>query len=515
MKKIPSATNKRQIHNKFMLFYLLFFICSADIVYGQECKTTLTVTLKNVNGDVYAGQKVKLTQISGGQKFEAVSNASGEVQFTLPCRSKYQMKISNFSKIKEVEAPDQDGTLSMETYVYEPDDVEKAKLFAMSDAEKINVEKAAPHLPDTLFMKSSRMDKPDHPELYSSIELSLANVDGEPLTEETMWLTGMKRKKSIKGKTDMDGKIYLWLLKGDTYTLNFKYNSNYVTIASEYSRGSSVIEQSLEYLGTKEIERRKKIEAERIAAEEKRLKEEEKKLMDYCKKEGISREEGIRRLAKKYIFEMSQNKDTVILAVLDRNRWKDKLIVCDLTGSMSPYSSQLSLWYQLHCRFEKNLQFVFFNDGDGMDDSKKIIGNTGGIYYSNAANLLELDNLITKVTAAGSGGDCPENNMEALIKGTKMAAPFKELVMIVDNSSPVKDLELLKNFKVPVHIILCGVTDWVLTDYLKIAWKTKGSIHTIEQDITKIAAMHEGEEITINGIKYRIMGGEFVRITII
>ena len=50
------------------------------------------------------------------------------------------------------------------------------------------------------------------------------------------------------------------------------------------------------------------------------------------------------------------------------------------------------------------------------------------------------------VQLKGYGGDCPENNMEALIKGVKQATPYKELVMIADNYAPVKDIELLKNF---------------------------------------------------------------------
>jgi hypothetical protein len=77
----------------------------------------------------------------------------------------------------------------------------------------------------------------------------------------------------------------------------------------------------------------------------------------------------------------------------------------------------------------------------------------------------------------------------------------------------VKDIELLKNFNRPVHIVLCGSSGGrVLLDYLAIAWKTKGSIHTMEEDITKIASMSEGESIRIGGSTYKIMGGEFVQI---
>ena len=67
--------------------------------------------------------------------------------------------------------------------------------------------------------------------------------------------------------------------------------------------------------------------------------------------------------------------------VLDRKKeWKNKIVVTDVTGSMSPYTTQLLLWYKLH-ETEKDVnQFVFFNDGNMTPDDKKVIGATGGIY---------------------------------------------------------------------------------------------------------------------------------------
>lgn len=77
----------------------------------------------------------------------------------------------------------------------------------------------------------------------------------------------------------------------------------------------------------------------------------------------------------------------------------------------------------------------------------------------------------------------------------------------------MKDIELLKDFDRPVRIILCGAMDGaVLLDYLLIAWRTKGSIHTIEDDIFNIATLSEGETITINGSDYRILGGQFYAV---
>lgn len=492
----------------FLVFQFILFS-----LQSQDCESAVTVKLENMNGGVYKGQTVMLTNKSGGAVFEKISDENGEVVFSLPCNTIYNLTVSNYSRTREIRVPESNGMTSTFKLSYEPNNIEKQKSFAMSKVEKIEVDKTVSALPDTFFMKSSVMTTPKVKNHFSSTQIILHDIDGNPLTNETLCLTGEKNGKSIKGKTDSQGKISVWLPKGDIYTLNFKYNKNYSKIESAYTKGSSLIKVTFSYLGTKEIERRKKIEADRIASEEKRLKEEEERFIALCKKLDITIEEGKKLEAEKLIREISGISDTVILAVLNRNKWSDKLIVCDLTGSMSPYVAQLSLWYQLNFMTEKSLQFVFFNDGDNMDDDKKKIGETGGIYYSDSREISEFNSFVAKVSANGSGGDCPENNMEALIKGTKAAAPFKELVMIVDNRSPVKDIKLLEKFNIPVHIILCGVNDWVMLDYLLIAWKTKGSLHTIEHDITKIATMLEGQEIVINGIIYRIMGGEFVRIT--
>jgi hypothetical protein len=48
-----------------------------------------------------------------------------------------------------------------------------------------------------------------------------------------------------------------------------------------------------------------------------------------------------------------------------------------------------------------------------LEDSKKIIGETGGIHYSNAKNETLFYDDISKIMSMGNGGDGPENNMEA------------------------------------------------------------------------------------------------------
>jgi hypothetical protein len=405
--------------------------------------------------------------------------------------------------------------MTKHTFSYEPNMLEKEKAFAMSPAEIGDVDKTIAAIPDTVSLKTAVMPPPKiHPEYYALVIVAIRNISGAPLENETLWISGKKRGKVVKGATDKNGRLITYLPKGDTYDINFRYNNSYYSTECSYSKGTSDHKLNFSYLGTKEIERRRKIEAERIAAEEKRLKDEKERFEKRCASLGLTLEECHRKEKEKYLRGEIGLSDTVISIALNRNSWKDMLIVCDVTGSMNPYVAQLAIWFRLNYLKEQNLQFVFFNDGDNLEDHLKKIGNTGGIYYSKTKSVDSLDYFMSRVQASGSGGDAPENNMEALIKGMKMAKPFKELVMIVDNNAPVKDIKLLSSFHTPVHIIVCGTDDgWIEPDYLKIAWKTKGTVHTIEDDITSLARLSEGQQITIGTNTYKIMGGEFVRLT--
>lgn len=491
------------------LFICIVMLCASFHTHSQDCTAQIAYNLLNVKGGVYAYQLVQLTSFDGKFKQEKKTNESGSVSFEVPCQTMFKVTISNYTTVEEIKSGNE-GSLARMTLKYEPNMKEKDASFAMDPTQKQTVDIFFKTLPDTTRLVTGIPKTPTNKDYYEFVTIKLKNLEQLPLASETIILTGEKRKKSFKGITDLKGEISLYVPKGDEYHVNFIHQKDYKKFNSEYRVGTSTSRMEITYMGTKEFLRRKKIEDERIAAEEKSLLEERLAFEKFCKERGVSIEEGFRLK----LHEDLETDDLVIMKTLERNKWSEKLIVCDLTGSMDPYGKQLSVWYQLNYKKETNLQFVFFNDGDNKSDQVKKIGQTGGIYYQASKGLDSLIYLMSRVRSNGNGGDCPENNMEALIKGTKMAKPFKELVMIVDNDAPVKDIELLKSFNKPVHIILCGSKNGeVLVDYLTIAWKTKGSIHTIEEDITRIASMSEGEIIQIGGNKYQILGGLFVRIT--
>ncbi|MGB0983258.1 MAG: leucine-rich repeat domain-containing protein [Saprospiraceae bacterium] len=179
-----------------------------------------------------------------------------------------------------------------------------------------------------------------------------------------------------------------------------------------------------------------------------------------------------------------------ITKMLDRQKdWENTLVVMDWTGSMYGFGGEVMKWHLLN--FEKSgiQRFVLFNDGDKTQTVDKKLGKTGGIYSQEATNIDQLLLLFELVMNNGQGGDRPENDLEAIIEGLKLDDKIKQVVLIADNRSCVRDMALLDQIKVPVKIILCGYTDLMGANphYIQLAATTNGSIHTAEQDISDLS----------------------------
>jgi hypothetical protein len=205
--------------------------------------------------------------------------------------------------------------------------------------------------------------------------------------------------------------------------------------------------------------------------------------------------------------------DSTIFKVIERKKeWTDVAVIADLTGSMAPYSSQLVLWFKLKENDKRIKDLVFFNDGDMASDDMKVVGKTGGIYHGKAINYSQIRELAIKTITNGSGGDTPENNIEALLFAIKEAPNAKEFVMVADNTADVKDISLLNKVTKPVHIILCGINYGINPQYLTIARKTGGSVHTIEKDLENLILKNEGEKFEFMGEYFMIKRGEVLKI---
>jgi hypothetical protein len=192
--------------------------------------------------------------------------------------------------------------------------------------------------------------------------------------------------------------------------------------------------------------------------------------------------------------------------------WKRKLVVQDVTGSMMPYYEQMVVWHALGGPRANVEGYLFFNDGDTRPDDQKVVGKTGGLYFTAANDMDLVIATLLGAAMAGSGGDAPENNVEALLEGIRRCPKAEEVILIADNWATPRDLALIEKVGKPVRVILCGAYMGVNPAYLNLAMDTGGSIHTIDEDLNNLIKLKEGDEVKVMGSKFRIEGGQFVPV---
>lgn len=205
--------------------------------------------------------------------------------------------------------------------------------------------------------------------------------------------------------------------------------------------------------------------------------------------------------------------DSTVLKVFDRNKnkWKNKLVVHDVTGSMYAYTGQVLLWHKLNLATNSTVGYVFFNDGNATPDNKKVTGSVGGIYLTEGKTFEEVEETARQAMSAGGGGDTPENNLEAALSGQNKFAEAEAIVLIADNYATPRDLKLAHSIKKPLHIVLCGAHHRINVSYLNLALETGGTIHTVEEDLEDLSTYTNGKMIEVSGQKFKVKNGKFVR----
>ena len=206
--------------------------------------------------------------------------------------------------------------------------------------------------------------------------------------------------------------------------------------------------------------------------------------------------------------------DSTLLKVFKRNEdWKDMLVVCDVTGSMSPYTAQLLLWIKANQKLRSMKNIVFFNDDDEKSNSQTKIKDTLGMWTVSSGNYKKV---IEVALEAMKKGQHYENNLEAVCRAIEEFPEDKgKVVMIADNWEDPCDMFLvdyLKNKKIPVRIIVCGTNSSFNMKYLEIARATGGTVHTMEEDLKNLASMKDGTVFKIDGIKIRLSKGKFYQV---
>ncbi len=200
-------------------------------------------------------------------------------------------------------------------------------------------------------------------------------------------------------------------------------------------------------------------------------------------------------------FKKSKATDTVVLKGLDLYKLTDSLlVVIDVTGSMAPYYSQVSLWAARN--FYPGHYYVLFNDGGSRSLP---LGETGGYEEGRVRSSSELIKFLRHASGTkGNNREFPENDAEGLLVGIAAFPENKGVILVADNAACIRDYRLLPEIDQPIHIIPCGGT--VLNpQYLNLAWMTGGSVFWLDQTINDWNTLCNGEIFMLGDIKYRFL----------
>ncbi|RLD46595.1 MAG: hypothetical protein DRI86_02760 [Bacteroidetes bacterium] len=205
--------------------------------------------------------------------------------------------------------------------------------------------------------------------------------------------------------------------------------------------------------------------------------------------------------------------DSMVYRTFDNHpEWKNALVVMDWTGSMYRYGAQAILWHSMNYTNSGIKNFVFFNDGDDTPDERKIIGETEGVYYAQARHMDRLIKTFYLVGRKGKGGDDPENDIEALIRGINRFEDFDELILIADNNSCIRDFRLIANLGVKVNVIACGTSHGLNPQYVNLAYLTGGSVHTLDEEIQHLSQKIVDNELDMKRLKYELNNEKLFQI---
>lgn len=483
-----------------------------------ETEALLQLILKDKERQAIPNLKVWLVQPTINKTYFAITNSKGQATFLLPIDYEYQVNFEKDANYRSIKVPKMPYLNFRKGFTYH--------------SNFVDIQEIAKN--DTILQTVPLTQKATKDRVL--ILVTIVDLDKQPLEDENVYLQGID--KVYQAKTNTDGKAALLLPKDGYYAINFEYRDSLEVLHFEKGNYTRTDKVTYSYIGTKAIQQRI-LERERNQARwdslalvqhfRDSLAASRSDFSGFCDKMRTVPMPELRELIEKRAAEDLKNvqenpkyfeevgDDLMSALYRNRNKWKNKLIVTDLTCSMYPYLDQLLSWHILEMKLKQkqklNNNYMFFNDGDGKSMAEKIIGATGGFHYTKAEKLENLLKTMQETMSTGCSIDGPENDMEALLDAANNRSfADMEIILIADNNSEIRDFELLKSLKVPIRIVLAGTLWSVNEQYLELAFHTKGSVHTLEEDLEKLYEMNDGESINIGGETYRISGGRFIKM---
>lgn len=451
------------------------------------------------------------------QYWSGETDQRGEVFFLLPNNTKYTVNLNQETDYRKFEIP------------------KEKKLSKTFKVVCMSTRISETERNDTIFQQLAPGQMPTNKRVLVKIKIS--DLNNQPLPKEALYYVSEKTKKVYSTLTNSQGRATLMLPKGDTYKVHSDVFQNITSKTYEdrpSSRTSTFELKTISTIAFKEREKeralflaqRDSLQAAQRSRDSVRIAE-----MDgynfylqhyYAKRDFKKIETNVIKTAQKDRVTLAANPDFYtenrqeIRAMLYRNKnqWKQKRIVANIDCSMYQYIDELLVWNYTDELEQKNNTYWLFNGFQNKAEKSTSNHYSRGIYHVEKNDVEGFCNTIDKIVSFSCGGNRMENVVEALIIGSKDKTEAEELIFIADNYSDVSDLHQLKNLNTPVRVLLTASHAGINEQYLEIAYKTGGSVHTRTEDISKeqLKALQDGERLKIGKYAYQFLRGRFLKV---
>ncbi len=489
----------------------------SDKIEATKHEALIRLKVLDFKKNALEGIPLWVYQKGNSQCWHGVTDEHGEAFFLLPNNKDYTVNVDEETDYRKFNIPKEANLSKTVSVVYMSTKI--------SEVEKN----------DTIYQYLSPGQMPTQSRVLVTIKI--ADLENLPLPKEELYFVSEKTKKVYLALTNSNGNYTLMLPKGDTYCVHSYGFQNITCKTYDDNPESRTSRFELNTISTEDFKQREKERAALLAQRDALRREQ--RLQDsahlaemegynfylqhyYGKIDFKKIKENVLKIALKDQKALAENPDYYastnqeIKAMLYRNKdqWKAKRIVANIDCSMYQYIDELMVWNYTGTEEQKNNTYWLFN---GFQNNSKL-SDSGhdrrGIFYVANNDIEGFCKTVDKIVNFSCGGNRLENVVEALILGAKDKSPDEELLFIADNYSDVSDLDKLEGLTVPVRVLLTASEYGVNEQYLEIAYRTGGSIHTTNQDFSsdRLKSLKDGEKFQVGKYAYQFFKGKFLKV---
>ncbi|MDP4266078.1 MAG: hypothetical protein Q8880_01420 [Bacteroidota bacterium] len=208
-------------------------------------------------------------------------------------------------------------------------------------------------------------------------------------------------------------------------------------------------------------------------------------------------------ISSEYSLEISKylkkNKvyDSVALRVfVNHPEWKKSHVVINLSPDMYGNSGMVILWNSVFPENEVVENISFYNMEKKQKGYSK--GGVQDIINVPGSDSMTISRILKKYCKNNQEVNTTQNTVEVLLRTMSKAKDCNDIVLITDDSY-ISDMHMVDNVSKPVHVIMCRTknSSKVNPQLLDLAYRTKGSLHVGDYDLTGLEKIDYKQKVEI------------------